>query len=216
MIESRLLIIRDTYLSRKPATRSFTVGLLSMACLAAFSVLYWTNAKNLSTRLEGVPAAVFDRNEYWRLLTGILIHADIRHLLSNIFVFGFLAYLLYGYYGWIVYPGLMALLGVLTNLLSLAAYPPNTRLVGASGMIYAMSGFWLLLYLLIERRLSIPKRLVRCVGFAMITLLPTAIDPSVSYRSHFTGFLLGSATAVIYFLLRKKTFRMTETLDFED
>ena len=126
-----------------------------------------------------------------------------------------LAFLLYGYYGGAVYPGLTFVFGALVTGLSLRTYPAQTWLVGASGIVYLMAGFWLALYLMLERRLSLGKRLVRAIGFGFIVLVPTAFEPAVSYRTHLIGFLGGVAFAIVYFQKHKERFRAAERVVYE-
>ena len=130
-------------------------------------------------------------------------------------MFGVLAFLLYGYYGASVYPGLTFLSGAIVTALALRTYPAQTWLVGASGVVYWMAGFWLALYLMLERRVSIGKRVVRAFGFGVIVLVPTAFEPAVSYRTHFIGFLVGIAFAIAYFAKHKERFRAAERVVYE-
>ena len=56
--------------------------------------------------------------EYWRLLTTIAVHADLSHLAVNAGFVVFFGYLLYGYFGFWIYPVAMLILASLTTLLS--------------------------------------------------------------------------------------------------
>jgi len=211
----REAVVKATLLSKKPAAGSFAVALVSVSFLFAASLLYWTDAFGVAAFLPASRESVFFRGEYWRLLTSIFIHADFGHFLSNGIVFGVLSFLLFAYYGPAVYPILTFAFGALVTGLSLRTYPARTQLVGASGVVYLMAGFWLVLYLLIERRLSIKKRLVRAVGFGLIVLLPTAVEPAVSYRTHFIGFVVGAAFGFAYFSKRKEALRAAERVELE-
>jgi rhomboid protease GluP len=158
---------------------------------------------------------VFGSHEYWRLFTGILVHADLNHFFSNaigLFLFG---YLLYGYFGPLVYPVLAFLLGTIVQAISLASYPPATSLVGASGVVYLMAASWLTLFVLIERRFSILKRLLRSIGFALVMLLSSTFDPAISYRTHFIGLFAGVLLALIYFFFSSEKIRAAEILEEE-
>jgi rhomboid protease GluP len=179
------------------------------------SVVYWLDLLGLANRLPAIPENVFRHGEYWRLLTSIGAHADFRHFLSNGIVFGVLSFLLYGYFGAVVYPVLTWGLGCVVTAVSLSTYAPNTRLLGASGVVYLMAGFWLTSFLLIERRLTIGKRLLRAIGFGLIVLVPTAWDPSVSYRTHGIGFIAGALYAIAYFFMRKDALRKAERVEWD-
>jgi membrane associated rhomboid family serine protease len=208
-------VVKETLLSRKPARASFPIALGSVALLVVTSLVYWSDAFGLATLLPASHEMVFARGEYWRLVTTILTHADVPHLLSNGIVFGILAFLLYGYYGPFVYPTLTLVLGALVTALALRTYPADTLLLGASGVVYLMAGFWLTLYLLVERRTGLRMRLVRAVGFGLIVLVPTAVEPTVSYRTHAIGFGVGVAFGIAYFWKRKEALRAAERIEME-
>ena len=208
-------VIKETYLTRKPAPRSQWVALGSVAVLFVASLVYWIDPFGIASLLPASRESVYFRGEYWRLATSILVHADFQHFLANGVVLGVLAFLLYGYYGASVYPGLTLLFGTIVTGLALRTYPAQTWLVGASGVVYLMAGFWLALYLMLERRVRIGKRLVRALGFGVIVLVPTAFEPAVSYRTHLIGFLVGIAFAIAYFAKHKERFRAAERVVYE-
>ena len=208
-------VVTDTFLTRKPAPQSSRIAAVSVLVLLVGSMLYWSDALGASALFPASRRAVYVDGELWRLLTSLVAHADIQHFLSNAIVFGVLAYLLYGYYGAVVYPGLTVLFGAITTALALRTYPATTLLVGASGVVYLMAGFWLALYLLIERRVRFGKRLIRAVGFGVIILFPTVIEPSVSYRTHFIGFLVGVSVAFAYYSKHRERLRSYERIVYE-
>lgn len=204
------VVVRETHLSRKPTRGAGVVALASLLTLATMSFVYWTDSMGLGSILPASRSAVYTDGEYWRLFTTMGAHADLQHLLSNGIVLSVLAFLLYGYYGPIVYPTSCILLGGLVTGLAITSYPSDTRLVGASGLVYLMVAFWLTLYLLVERTQALRKRVVRAVGFGLIALMPTSVEPTVSYRTHAIGFAIGVAFGIAYFLRYKDTLRGAE------
>jgi rhomboid protease GluP len=210
------LIVRSTLLSERPRENSALMATAGVFTLLLVSVLCWTQGDSLYLLLAAIPDRVFQDGEYWRLLTAMGVHGDMKHFLSNAILFGFFSYLLYGYFGFLICPILVLLLGGLTNYISLMTYSSGgIRLVGASGLVYLMAGFWLVMYVFIERRFSIKKRLTRSVGVGLIVLMPTAFQPSVSYRTHAIGFLMGVAAGIACFLLRKPAIREAEVVEFD-
>ena len=207
--------IVETFLSRPPRKEAAAVSLIVIAVVFLFSVTYWGNSFGLREKLNVARDAVFRSHEYWRLFTGILVHADMNHFLSNslgLFLFG---YLLHGYFGLRVYPVGVFALGILVNFVCIATYPPGTTLVGASGIVYLMAGFWLTLFVSTERRYSVPKRLLRALGFALVLLISSTFDPSVSHRTHAIGFVTGIISGLIYFFKSKEKIRAAEVIEFE-
>src|SRR5688572_10232256 len=96
--------IAETYLSRPPRKQSAAVSLAAIGVVFLFSVVYWGNSFGFANKMLIDRDLVFTSHQYWRLITGMLIHADINHFLSNalgLFLFG---YLLYGYFGASIYP----------------------------------------------------------------------------------------------------------------
>lgn len=209
-------VIKETYLSQKPERDGYYAGLVSFLMILIPTVLYWENMYSLRGHVEAVPEQVFKNHEYWRLLTAMTIHSDLAHLLGNGIILVFLAYLLYSYFGLLIYPLLMVAAGMGVNFLSLLTYPPNAGLVGASGLIYVMAFFWLSLYLLVQRRYSIAGRLLRCIGFALVVFFPTSFDPQVSYRTHAIGAAVGAVLGILFFIAKKKAFREAEVVELEE
>jgi membrane associated rhomboid family serine protease len=207
--------IVETFLSRPPQKNSAAVSSIVVAVVFLFSVIYWGNSFGLKNWLYVDRDGVFQSHQYWRLLTGILVHADMNHFLSNalgLFLFG---YLLHGYFGPGVYPVSVFVLGALVNFTSIATYSAGTRLVGASGVVYLMAGFWLTLFVSTERRFSILKRLLRSIGFALVMLISSTFDPAISHRTHGIGFFTGIVFGLIYFFRMRKKIRAAEVVELE-
>lgn len=192
--------LTKTFLSRKPAFRPFFVAILSLLTLLLFFSL---DNQNFSANGK----QIFQEHEYWRAFTTTLLHGDLNHLAHNAFFFAGLAILLNNYFGFWVFPVLSFFVGGLINIATLYFYPPEVSLVGVSGVIYFMASFWLVLYLLIERRQSIPMRLLHAFAVSLIFLFPEAFQPQVSYLAHGMGFLFGVPFGLAYYFLNQKKIR---------
>jgi len=206
------MFVAETYLSRPPRKNSATVSFGCIAIVFLFSFAYWGNSFGIRPELIPSREDIFSAHRYWKLFTGILVHADLNHFFSNaigLFLFG---YLLYGYFGPIVYPCLVFFLGAVVQMISLATYPAGTSLVGASGVVYLICAFWLTLFALVERRFGVLQRLLRSVGFALVMLLSSTFDPAISYRTHALGFVAGILFGLLYFARFKEKIRAAEVL----
>ena len=106
-------------------------------------------------------------------------------------------------------------MAALTNYISLLTYAPNVSLIGASGLVYWMAGFWFSMYLLVERSLSLGKRVLRVVCLSLLVLLPTTFQANVSYRTHAIGLGLGVISALVYFRRNRESIREAEVLEWE-
>lgn len=206
--------VRETLLSRKPRQDSLRVTTIFVLLVVGTSLAAWRNGGALLPVLDASRAAL-EQHQYWRLLTAVGVHADLEHLFSNLIFLAPLCYLLYGYFGFWVFPALGLALAVLTNYLSLLTYPPGVGLVGASGLVYWMAAFWLSMYLLVERTLSTGKRVVRAIGIALVILLPTSFQAHVAYRVHGIGFVLGVIAAFVYYRRNREVIRAMEVLEIE-
>ena len=215
VLETPAVRIKRTMLSEPPRDESLLVAVISVMLLLFFSMICWREPEWFQL-LEAIPRQVRVEGEYWRLFTAIAVHADLRHFLANALFFTFFTYLLYGYFGVWVHPFGMLILGAFTNYCSLLTYSPDTRLVGASGVVYLMAGFWLTLYVLIERTRSFSRRLLHAVGVGLVVLIPTNLSPEVSYRTHAIGCGTGVLAAVGYFQFRKRKIRSREVFEMEE
>lgn len=209
------LRVRETLLSRKPREWSFEVAALAVVVIQAVSLVAWRNGDALMPALAATRDGVLQNREYWRLLTAVAVHADVMHAASNAVFLALFTYLLFGYFGFWVFPALSLGMGCVINYLVLLTYPPGASLVGASGMIYWMAAFWLTMYLLVERSVSAGTRWLRAVCLAALVLLPSTFEANVSYRSHAIGFALGIVSALVYFLRRRESIRAAEIVELE-
>ncbi len=207
--------IKSTLLSQKPREESLLIALLSVMVLLFVSLLCWRNPSLLDL-LAASRHQVVGEQEYWRLITTTAIHADLTHFLSNAILFALFTFLLYGYFGFWVFPVAVVALGSLTNYLSLLTYSENIQLIGASGLVYLMAGFWLTTYVLVERTHPLKRRVLVAMGIALIVLVPSNLSPGVSYRTHAIGCGIGIVVALGYFQARKEQIRSLETFQIEE
>ena len=83
-------------------------------------------------------------------------------------------------------------------------------------MVYWMAGFWLSMYLLVDRSLGLGKRVMRAVVIALLVLFPTTLQENVSYRTHAIGFGLGVVSAFVYFRRNRESIRAAEVVEMEE
>lgn len=209
---SSSLIIRETWLTRRPRPESLFLAFASTTTLTLGTLVYWSNVKGLGDWLPASGEAVFGRGEYWRLWTTIFAHGDAGHLVSNAFLFFVLAYFLYGYFGARVFPFAALFWGGLANLAVLPTYDLEVKLIGASGVVYWMGGAWLALYFFIARQKARVPRWLRTMGVGLMLFAPQSFEPNISYRVHFAGFILGLLAGGWHFFRNQKLYRSAEVL----
>lgn len=197
------MLLTKTLLSSRPDNKSIALGLLSFATLLA--LFLWDN-QNLTAN----GYVVFEKGQYWRAFTSQLMHADFTHLGNNAIFFTAFSILLNHYFGFWVFPVLSLIVGTLINFIALKVYDPHVYLVGISGVIYFMASFWMTMFVAIERKLNLYRRLMIATGVSLILFFPEVFQKNVSYLAHALGFGMGIFLAVGYFNLNKKYIRSKE------
>jgi membrane associated rhomboid family serine protease len=201
----------ETFLSGKPRPSAKLVVMGTLALMALITVLGW--------RLEGLREGwvasrqtVLIEGQYLRVPVSLFLHGDPAHYLSNAYMFGILGYLISGYFGPGLYFFLIFGLGTVVHVLSLFTYPLETVLIGASGVVYIFAGFWLIMFVGIDRRFSAGARWLRAIGVGLAILFPTTFEPNTSYRAHAIGMVAGLVFGGIYFAYNRVYFRKFEVL----
>lgn len=209
--QSRTFVLRETLLSQRPDPLAAVAMALASFVVTVLSLLAWKDVIGAASWMPASRGTVWGGQEYWRAWTTLLVHGDAKHLLSNIFLFFILGTFLSGYFGISLVLGAAFFAGGVVNLVVLADMPVQTQLIGLSGVVFWMGGAWLALYCFIDRKRSRTQRGIRALGVTLALFMPAeAFDPSVSYRSHLVGFLLGVAAGILYFAVFKKSVRSAE------
>ena len=198
-----------TALSRRPHPHSALAVITLLLVCGLSSRWHWSSLPGAEL-LSASKEAVFANAQVWRLFTTTFVHGDLQHLLSNSYMLSILSFLVFGYYGARVLFVDSIIGAAVTNALSLWTYEPQTRLVAASGLVYYLAGFWLTVYLFVDRRRPFSKRVLRALGVGLIILFPTSFDPQTSYRTHALGAALGALVGCVYFAFNHASLRAQE------
>lgn len=186
------------YLSVKKHKYGKILALASLGLCLIVSMFYWDPNQAISSILPASYNMVFVKAEYWRLFTAVFAHADLDHLLSNSLMLLFLSYFVTSFYGWKVFLYLF-FCGGLINAATVSWIGGDGLLVGASGVVYCLWGFWLSLYVLIAKKYTLINRLFRVGAIFLVLLIPTTYSPSTSYFAHYFGFCLGAFSGILYY-----------------
>lgn len=160
--------------------------------------------------LPATGQAVYGEGQYWRAWTALFAHSDLGHFFSNAFLFLPLTYLLTSYYGYLFFPAAGLAIGGVVNLIVLKTLPPETALLGISGVVYWMGAAWLTLFILIDRRNSWRKRVAVAIALSVMLFVPETYKPEVSHLSHWLGFLFGGLSAAIYYQFHRTAIEAAE------
>jgi rhomboid protease GluP len=196
-----------TYLSGRKYGYGAIVAIALVSLCVVVSNFYWDQSSYLSGLLAASPELVFGKGEYWRLFTTTFAHADLGHLLSNSLMLFILTYFVTAFFGFWVSPVLSSIMGAVINGLVLLNFKQDITLVGISGVIYYLWGFWFVLYLFLDKKLSFIRRLINVMGIFLILLIPTSYSPQTSYLAHYLGFAVGAITALVYYPFHAKHFQ---------
>lgn len=182
-------------LARFPSPRHVFPAIVFLFIFYIATAIYNGHAWGKYLWLSG--GAIFERYEYWRLITAIFTHADLLHIISNALIFVVFGWMLRAYFGTAAFPVASLVIGIAANLATIAVYEPDVKLIGASGMAYGMVSLWLILYIRHDADHTVPVRIVRAVGFAFVMMFPSTFDPSVSYLAHASGFIIGLVAGIL-------------------
>lgn len=212
---SRFTVVRENWLTRRPHSGATEFMLVAVFVLTATNAAFHADVLGLHDLMPVSKEAFFNQHQFWRAWTALFAHADWGHLLSNLFLFVPLSYFLFGYFGPCFFPLAGFFVGGLVNMVTVLTMPPQVDLIGVSGVVYWMGAAWLTLYLLIERRESVRRRLFKVLIIAVGLFLPESYKPEVSYLAHFYGFLGGVVSSLAYYAMNRTTILaaiVTETI----
>jgi rhomboid protease GluP len=208
------MVVKENWLTAPAAAYSEAITFVVSFLLFAMASAFFVNIGQADQWMSASGAAVFERGEYWRLWSTLFAHADLGHLMSNAFLFVPLTYMLVSHYSLWFFPLAGLLLGGLTNWLVLKTMPPAAHLIGISGVVYWMGAAWLTLYLLIDRRDRLRRRIGAAIFLTLILFVPETLKPEVSHLSHFLGYVIGVVSAFGYYLFRRHHFLAAEVREY--
>ena len=139
--------------------------------------------------------AILQDHEWWRLVTGLTLHADLVHILGNLVIGGVVIHLLLKMTGTGLGLFLVMLTGVLGNLFNIVCQPLSHTSVGFSTAIFGAVGC--LSGLDMVRRRSIRGSVIGFgAGFALLAMLGTG-SGDVDFGAHLWGFGVGVVLGVV-------------------
>lgn len=145
---------------------------------AEFSIVFGLNMLFFKARL------------YFQPLSCMFLHANWSHICLNMIVFFQFGFLLEGVLGRFKFLLLFLVGGVICSLLSLAYiyyFAQNTTIIGASGAICVLMGF----YAYYDK--SAFKGLL--VALLLMSFLPLLMGVNIAWHAHLIGFALGFLAA---------------------
>lgn len=200
----------SNWLVRKPTYNGWFTMLTMALVIFVISFSYFINVWQMQEWAPVSYQTAISMKEFWRLWTGLFVHADLEHFLSNFVLFVPLTFLLSGYYGSFLFPVLGIFVGGLINLMTIHSMNETTGLLGMSGVIYWMGSVWMTLYFLIDKRSSPRKRFAVSLFLTLMLFSSESYKPNVSYTSHLLGFILGIISGYLYYYWNQNKFLAAE------
>lgn len=196
-------IFQSNFLSKPHFKKGKDSALIVLGLCILASWFHWNPDVFFGNNLAANYTAVIKNGEYWRLFTTSFVHGDLKHLLSNSFMLSILIYFVSSFYGPFISIILSFLVAALTNLFVIQIYGGEVYLVGASGVVFYLWGFWMVLYMFLQRHYSLLNRILRMGAVFLILLIPNEYQPHTSYFAHYIGFAIGVFTGGIFFLINR-------------
>ena len=146
----------------------------------------------------GVRDANVHAGEIWRLVTSLFVHASVIHLVNNMVALVLLGMLVERAFGSWLFANVYLVTGLVASVASLM-WHPDVVSVGASGCIFGIAGFGLVLLLVKKKRFSAarPLLLKSAAVYLGLNLLLGAILPGIDLTAHIAGFLTGAILGLI-------------------
>ncbi|XP_066430837.1 rhomboid-related protein 2 [Eleutherodactylus coqui] len=207
---------RMSYMERAnclpPPIFIISISIIELGVFIYYAV--WMPQKQWITLDTGITNSPFiyrpdKREEAWRFVSYMLVHAGVQHIIGNLFLQLFLGIPLEMVHkGHRV--GLVYIAGVIGGSLASSIFDPRLALVGASGGVYALIGGYFMNIIVnfkdmvplfgMFRILGIVLIVGTDVGFALYRrYISKVAGPQVSFVAHFAGGLAGMSIGYTVF-----------------
>ena len=190
---------------RVPSLSLFLAGWI----MAFFFLLQHRGPGWLAAAGDLSPGALFERGEWWRLVTALTLHADLAHIGANLatgFLFAFFLLPMFGAgFTW----SAILLSGVLGNLLNALFYRREAHFsIGSSTAVFGALGILVGAQIASQTAASRKLRIWEIIlpigaGAALLAFLGSGDkNQSVDFMAHFWGFVVGIPIGVLGEFLR--------------
>jgi len=148
-------------------------------------------------------ARVLLLGEWWRLLTPMLLHSGLLHLLGNLLVQLRTGVLLEQHWGHALWLAVYVGSGAYGALVGCASMPARLS-VGSSGALCGLIGAWFS-FTLVTWNQTLPQDVgerneqVGAICFCVVIIVAMSFLPWMDYAAHIGGLLAGAAWAMVLF-----------------
>ena len=175
----------DVFTPKKVIITYVLIGILVLIYLFG---LFTRNSDSLINMFAVYGPYIRGYHEYYRLITGTFLHADIFHLLSNCYALYIIGSQIESFYGKSKYLIIYLFSAITGSLLSITL--ANNASIGASGAIFGLMGA--LLYFGYYYRVYIGSTWKqRILPVILLNLVIGLIVPGIDYFAHIGGLIGG-------------------------
>ncbi|MGH2328026.1 rhomboid family intramembrane serine protease [Campylobacter taeniopygiae] len=132
----------------------------------------------------------FFKGDYWQILSSMFLHSGLTHLILNMIMLFQFGSILERYLGKIYFLLVYFIGGILCSLLSVVYiyfFDSNVNLIGASGAICVLMGYFAFL----DRK----STLGIIVAILLMSFIPLTIGVNIAWYGHIFGFICGFVLA---------------------
>lgn len=166
-----------------------------IAINVALFFLFAASSHNMSIYFGANSLAIFQNHEYWRLISSMFAHANLLHLVVNMYSLHIIGSQIESYMGRTRFLFIYLFSGMLGSLLSVAMNDLNIISVGASGAIFGLMGS--LLYFGYHYRVYLSNALKsQIIPLIMINLLFGFMIEGIDNFAHIGGLIGGVSSAM--------------------
>lgn len=175
-----------------------TVGLMALLTLFYAHTGPWQTHTQWFTRGAVDSDAVLVQGQWWRLFTGLTLHADVSHLVGNTLIGGLVIHLLSKTLGYGTAWLLLLLTGAAGNLLNVVLRQQAHLSVGLSTAVFAAVGMLSGLQLAHPRTPSLLRSLLLPLGAGagLLAFLGSGGERT-DVGAHFFGFIAGICSGLL-------------------
>lgn len=164
-----------------------------------------TNFNNIVYRFALIP--FLTTHERYRLVTGAFLHESFEHILLNMISLIIIGPAVETAFGRTRFVALYLLAAVGGEVCSYLLGPLTEISLGASGAIFGLFGA----YYVVARHRGWDQSIV--VPLIVVNLIFSFLVPSIDWRAHVGGLVVGAVVAVIYEAARGRPVRVQRTME---
>jgi len=163
-------------------------------------------------RGAGDSTAILKAGEYYRLVTALMLHADIVHLMGNCFLGGFLLHFYFNFFGNGLGLFTMLTTATIANYINVLAHGPDHHFVGFSTAVFSVIGILCTsTYSKSTSTINFHLFIPIMAGIALLALLGSGGERT-DLGAHFFGLIIGMTAGLLLRTRKAETIRRSTAM----